>query len=208
LNLTNQTNDAFTQQKWSFAPLFSKVNQMGTSVTYGIQNANTINALNSINAFNTNQLASGSFANYQQPAYNQFGYNNVNSYVSAGLYNQAMSGNFAGFQHYNPYGQAVLVQPAIDISETSSDVVVAACLPNVALNDISLNVTENSVSISANAWTGNQTMVFNRTVALPTSIRAESVDASLQSGILEIRLPKAEKSVRKRNTVSQENLQK
>lgn len=131
----------------------------------------------------------------------------MNSIISAGLYNQNASGNIAGFQQMNQFGQSILVQPAIDISETASDVVVAACLPNVALNDISLNVTENSVTISANAWAGAQNMAFNRTVALPTSIRSDSVDASLQSGILEIRLPKVEKSVRKRTTVNQDNIQ-
>ena len=47
-------------------------------------------------------------------------------------------------------------------------------------------------------------MVINRTIALPTSIRAESVDASMQnSGVLEIRLPKMEKGVRTRTAVTQ-----
>lgn len=44
MNLSNQQNDALTQQKWNFSPIFSKVSNVGTSVTYGIQSANTINA--------------------------------------------------------------------------------------------------------------------------------------------------------------------
>ena len=202
--ISNQLNDPASQQKLSFSPVLSKVSNMGTTVTYGIQ------SLNSVNAANANIPVSGNFYNaglagyqtgWNQTGYNQFAYNQA-PLINAGLTNQYASGNFNYFQ--NQLGQAILAQPTVDISETTSDVVVAAYIPNVALNDISLSVTDNSVTISAAAWTGSQNVAFNRTVALPTSIRSESVDASLQSGILEIRLPKAEKAVRKRNTVNQD----
>lgn len=207
--LSNQPQDLFSQQKLSFAPVSSKISNVGTTVTYGIQSANAINA------FNPNMTASGNFTNMQQagwnqPGLNQMGYNwqqmgyNYQPMITAGFYNQGLSGNISGFQQM---GQSIFVQPAVDISETTSDVVVAAHLPNVALNDISLSCTENSVTITASAWTGAQSMAFNRTIALPTSIRSDAVDANLQSGILEIRCPKVEKSVRKRTTVNQDNIQ-
>ena len=60
-----------------------------------------------------------------------------------------------------------MIQPSVDISETSSDVMVAAYVSNAILNDISLNVT-------------------------------------FQSGVLEIRLPKADKDVRTRTTITYE----
>jgi HSP20 family protein len=199
--LTNQQYDIANQQKLDFSPVSSKISNIGTTVMYGTQPSYTINAMN------TNLLASGNFNNNQQAGWNQAAYIQAYSHqqpiINAGYGNQYLSGNTA----FQQFGQIFLAQPAVDISETTSDVVVAAYLPNVALNDISLSVTENSVTISASAWTGTQNMAFNRTVALPTSIRAESVDASMQSGFLEIRCPKAEKAVRKRNTVSQDTTQ-
>jgi HSP20 family protein len=127
--------------------------------------------------------------------------------ITAGYYNQPISGSmwlYGQPQHFLPGQWSTMIQPTVDISETSSDVVVSAYVPSVNPNNLSLNVTENSVTISASAWTGSHNVVINRTVALPTSIRAESVDASMQnSGVLEIRLPKVEKSVRNRTAVTQ-----
>ena len=99
-----------------------------------------------------------------------------------------------------------MIQPSVDISETSSDVMVAAYLSDAALNNVNLNVTDNSVTISASAWTGSGHVVVNRTIALPTSIRAESVDASFLSGVLEIRLPKVDKGMRTRTTITPETV--
>lgn len=196
--IQNQQYDAANQQKLSFSPVLSNINNMGTTVTYGIQ------SINSVNAMNSNIPTSGNFINAHQAGWNQLSYNQL-PIINAGYNNQYVSGNFGAYQQQ--FGQVFLAQPTVDISETTSDVCIAAYLPNVALNDISLSVTDNSVTISASAWTGSQNIAFNRTIALPTSIRAESVDANMQSGILEIRLPKAEKAVRKRNTVSQDSIQ-
>lgn len=203
---SNQQYDTTSQQKLSFSPVLSKVSNFGTSVTYGVQSLNSVNAMNSNFAASGNYMnasigASGNYINSQQAGWNPAAYNQF-PIINAGLNNQYASGNFGYFQQQ--YGQSFITQPTVDISETTSDVCIAAYLPNVVLNDISLSVTDNSVTISAVAWTGNQNVAFNRTIALPTSIRAESVDANLQSGILEIRLPKAEKSVRKRNAVNQD----
>jgi len=194
-----------------FAPMCTNFTNMGTTVTYGARQAS------GVNAFSANPAISGSFAGLPQTAWNT-GWNatalsNMQPIVSAGQFNQPVSGAVAAYNQFRPFSGAiagynqlqpylqlsghVMVQPSIDISETSSDVVVSAYAPNVDPNNISLSVTDNSVTISAYSWTGNQNLVLNRTVALPTNIRADAVDANLQNnGILEIRLPKAEKSTR------------
>ncbi len=207
MNNSNLQCNFANDQKLSFSPVLSKVNNMGTTVTYGIQ------AMNSVNAVNAGGLASGNYvtapvAFNQWPATNS-GFTNVSSgyypSINAGYnspYSNLSSGYYGFYQA--PYNQTLVAQPSVDISETTSDVCVAAYIPNVALNDVSLSVTDNSVTISATAWTGVQNVVFNRTIALPTSIHTDSVDASMQSGILEIRLPKADKVSRKRNTFSQD----
>lgn len=212
MNNSNMQYSFSSDQKLSFTPVLSKVNSLGTTVTYGIP------TMNSVNAANTGVLASGNLVNAPQYAFNQWptanvGYNTAYASLSNGYYptinagyNAPYSSLSSGHFGFYPatYNQTLIAQPSVDISETTSDVCVAAYIPNVALNDVSLSVTDNSVTISASAWTGTQNVVFNRTIALPTSIFADSVDASMQSGVLEIRLPKADKVSRKRNTLSQD----
>lgn len=93
---------------------------------------------------------------------------------------------------------AGMAQMRVDLSETNNDVVVAAELPNISLNDLNLTVTDDSLSISATAWAGSQATSLYRTIALPTSIRAEQVEATYSNGILEIRAPKSDIQARRR----------
>jgi HSP20 family molecular chaperone IbpA len=198
-----------------FIPVSTNMSNVGTTVAYSLNPTSTVNAANT----NMN-IASGMVANtinqglvaYNQP---QFVGHPV---VSASNYNQLQSGGFLQGQMIQPQGhmgatqnyyvRSLVVQPSIDISETASDLVVTACVGNLGINDMNLNVTDNSVSISGSAWTGTENLILNRTIPLPTSVRAESIDANLQSGILEIRCPKVEKQVRQRTIMNGEQIQK
>ena len=95
-----------------------------------------------------------------------------------------------------------LAQMRVDLHETNSDVVVAAELPNVSLNDLNLTVTDDSLSISATAFAGNRSTSLFRTVALPTSIKSEQVEATYANGILEIRAPKSDVVARRKVKVN------
>jgi HSP20 family molecular chaperone IbpA len=97
-----------------------------------------------------------------------------------------------------------LTQPRVDLSETNSDVVVAAELPNINPNNLNLTVTDDSITISASTMgiggvTG--TSIY-RTVSLPTDVRAEHCSASYNNGILEVRCPKADLTTRRRIQVT------
>lgn len=99
---------------------------------------------------------------------------------------------------------AGLAQPRVDLYETNSDVVVAAELPNINPNNLSLTVTDDSLTISASTIgaPGMGAMSIYRTVSLPTTVRAEHCTASYNNGILEVRLPKADLAVRRRIQVT------
>jgi HSP20 family protein len=93
-----------------------------------------------------------------------------------------------------------LTQPRVDLSETNSDVVIAAELPNINPSNLNLTVTDDSITISASTMgiggvTG--TSIY-RTVSLPTNVRAEHCSASYTNGILEVRCPKADLTTRRR----------
>jgi HSP20 family molecular chaperone IbpA len=95
-----------------------------------------------------------------------------------------------------------LVQPRVEISETNSDIVVTAELPNINPNDLNLTVTDDSLSITCTAYAGGMASSVHRTIALPTSVRAEQVTANYSNGILECRLPKADLMARRRIRVN------
>lgn len=115
--------------------------------------------------------------------------------ANAILAQQALANPFftSGITNINAIaGTSGLAQMRVDLAETNSDVVVAAELPNVSLNDLSLTVTDDSMSISATAFAGTHACSLYRTIALPTTIKSEQVEATYANGILEIRAPKSD----------------
>ncbi|MCT4594069.1 MAG: Hsp20/alpha crystallin family protein [Anaeromicrobium sp.] len=201
----NQPQLRAASNQLRFTPVSRTFSNIGTTVSYSLIPSTNVNpmdnyGLNSITAQNLNQMHSGQFESNINSNYNFMGQGQLNPIVSASNYNQVLSGSWP---HSNTcLAGSRMIQPGIDISETSSDVVVTASVSNLGINNINLNVTENSVTISGTAWAGNESVVLNRTVALPTSIRAESIDANYESGVVEIRCPKAEKFTRQRATIS------
>ncbi len=95
-----------------------------------------------------------------------------------------------------------ILQPSIDISETKDDLVIACNMQNIDANNLNLTATEDSLSISAQSFIGNQPTSLHKTIPLPTSIRAEAVSADYSNGILNVRMPKKDASARKQLQVN------
>lgn len=101
--------------------------------------------------------------------------------------------------------------PKVDVIERDDEVVVKAELPGVEKKDLDVSVTENSVTIKgttsheAKEEKGDYYRceisrgAYARTVALPSYVNADKAKASFKDGVLELKLPKVEKS--KRRTV-------
>ena len=104
---------------------------------------------------------------------------------------------------------AELKMPKVDIIDRDTDIVVKAELPGVTKDDIDLSITDNTVTIKATTSheekeeKGNYYRCeisrgsFSRTVTLPGDIDADKAKASFNDGILELTMPKQEKSHRK-----------
>ncbi len=120
-----------------------------------------------------------------------------------GLTTQGLWGGITN-QQGGAFASTGLTQPRVDLSETNSDVVVAAELPNINPNNLNLTVTDDSITISAStAGIGGMTATsIYRTVSLPTNVRAEHCSASYNNGILEVRCPKADLATRRRIQVT------
>jgi len=99
--------------------------------------------------------------------------------------------------------------PKVDVIERDDEVVVKAELPGVDKKDLDVSVTENSVTIKGTTRHEEKEEkgdfyrceisrgAYARTVALPSYVDADKAKASFKDGVLELKLPKVEKSKRR-----------
>lgn len=89
----------------------------------------------------------------------------------------------------------------VDVYETANEFVVEAVVPGVAEDDVILEFEDGNLVVSGEVptirhesatyhlrerWHGH----FERTLAFPTEIDADEIEATLEKGVLTIRLPK------------------
>jgi HSP20 family protein len=98
--------------------------------------------------------------------------------------------------------------PAVDIEETEDAYVVEAEVPGVKREDVNIEVSGNELFISGEMKDRKREGVVRRRtrrvgrfefrVNLPGELDPEGVDAKLNDGVLNVRVPKAERMQRKR----------
>ncbi len=103
--------------------------------------------------------------------------------------------------------------PRVDIIDRDNEIVVKAEIPGVNKEDLDVSMTESTVTIKGSSSheekeeKGNYYRseisrgTFTRTVALPADVDADKAKAVFNDGILELTIPKVEKSKRKSITV-------
>ena len=96
--------------------------------------------------------------------------------------------------------------PALDVWETDVEVVYAFDLPGLAEDDISIEAQEGSLTITGERTRTNETSndrfyrferrygTFTRTIGLPQGVSEDAIQASYDSGVLEIHVPKPEQA--------------
>jgi len=94
--------------------------------------------------------------------------------------------------------------PAVDMYQTDDEVVVKVALPGFKADEVQINVTGDVLSLRGDlkreqeekdkAWhiREHRWSSFERSVALPTQVKADGANADFENGILTITLPKAE----------------
>ena len=106
---------------------------------------------------------------------------------------------FRGMGHWNPQ---------VDVKETDNEIKVSVALPGVDKQDIKLNVTENTLNITAERKEEKETSdkeenyrlreqsygMFQRSFTLPASVNCDKVKANYKDGILKIELLKEKSS--------------
>lgn len=96
--------------------------------------------------------------------------------------------------------------PAIDMYQTPTEVVVKANLPGVKPEEIDIHITGDTLTIKGERKTEEEIKrenylyqehrygAFSRSVSLPTGLKTDKAQASLENGILTLTIPKAEEA--------------
>ncbi len=107
--------------------------------------------------------------------------------------------------------------PAVDLSETESDITVRAELPGMSHEDIELNVQDNTLTLKGEKkleTTEDKENFhriersygsFTRSFTLPCDVNLEAIKATFKDGILVITLPKSEVAKPKKIQISTES---
>ena len=94
--------------------------------------------------------------------------------------------------------------PAIDMYQTDTEVVVKASIPGIKANEVQINITGDVLTLKAEtsqeeerkdkAWHIREQRFgsFERSVALPTTVKSDKAEAVFENGVLTITLPKAD----------------
>jgi HSP20 family protein len=103
--------------------------------------------------------------------------------------------------------------PTVDIYEEGKDVVVKADLPGVKKGDITIDVSDNMLTISGEKRHEDKVEKkdyyryettygrFSRSFELPGGMDMEKAKAHFEDGVLEIRVPKSDEAVQKSSTI-------
>ena len=93
--------------------------------------------------------------------------------------------------------------PSIDISETDTEIRIAAELPGLDENDVEVSLADNVLTISGEKKAEHEDEgenyhrlersygSFKRSVALSHEVEADEIDATFKNGVLSVILPKA-----------------
>jgi HSP20 family protein len=120
---------------------------------------------------------------------------------------ESMDKLFEEFFTRRPGRPAVTVwQPAVELFETDNEVVVRAELPGIDSQNVDITVTEDALTIKGEAKSEQEEKgrnyyrrelrygSFTRALALPVEVKGDQAKASYRNGVLEIRVPKHERT--------------
>lgn len=101
------------------------------------------------------------------------------------------------------------ISPSVDIFEDKDEVVVKAELPGMTKEDININITEDTLTITGEKKKEEKVEkkdyyhfersygTFSRSFRLPADVQTEKAKAIFKEGVLEIRAPKTEEAKKK-----------
>jgi HSP20 family protein len=122
---------------------------------------------------------------------------------------------FSLYGQYGPRQSAAVTSPpvwapALDIAERKDAYLVSVELPGVKLDDLKITLDDGLLTIQGERSFADDTSeqqyhrversygAFRRSITLPAHVMADAVEASIEDGVLQILVPKAEEAKPKR----------
>jgi len=102
------------------------------------------------------------------------------------------------------YALGEVAVPALDIYQTPNEVVVKATLPGVKPEDVSIDITGETLTIRGESKAEQEIKKedylyqerrygsFSRSVALPSGLKPDKAEATIEDGVLTLTIPKTE----------------
>ena len=103
--------------------------------------------------------------------------------------------------------------PALDVYQTSNEMVVKATLPGVKPEDVDIDITGDTLTIKGETKAEQEIKkedylyqerrygAFSRSITLPGGLKSDKVEAAMENGVLTLTIPKAEEAKPKKITV-------
>jgi len=97
-----------------------------------------------------------------------------------------------------------VVVPALDVYQTPNEVVVKAALPGLKPEDVSIDITGETLTIKGETKAEQEIEkedylyqerhygAFSRSVVLPSGFKPDNAEATMEDGVLTLTIPKAE----------------
>lgn len=107
-------------------------------------------------------------------------------------------------------GRAGRLAPRVDVRETEQDFRISMELPGVSQDDVEVEVEDDLLTVRAEKKEDREIEradqrvterlygVFQRSIRLPHSVDPQSVQATLQDGVLQLTIPKSQNEARRR----------
>lgn len=105
---------------------------------------------------------------------------------------------------FSAFGEATV--PAIDAYQTENEVVVKAAAPGLKADDISIDLTRDTLTIKGESKAQEEVKKedylcremrygsFSRSITLPSGLQTDKAEATLENGTLTLAIPKAEET--------------
>ena len=102
------------------------------------------------------------------------------------------------------YALGEVAVPALDVYQTPSEVVVKATLPGLKPEDVSIDITGETLTIKGETKAEHEIKkedylyqerrygAFSRSLILPSGLKPDKAEATMEDGVLTLTIPKAE----------------
>ena len=104
----------------------------------------------------------------------------------------------------NSWAQSTMWDLAVDVVENNDDLIVKASVRGINPDDLDVSYADDTLTIKGENKLDNEVKEnqyhllerrygsFSRSISLPVKIKGDAIEASYQSGVLSLRLPKSE----------------